>query len=157
LSWVNVGNGRLSVRGRPGRRFWETAAKGGITRLVTLLSEREGAKGIGFQAVALGLQWTWIPSEHAKEADFADSQTLKVELPRLAAALIGGESIVVHCAAGIHRTGTVAYTLLRLSGLDQVDTRRLLAEMRVETANGVTDERLTWADRLVDELGLSGG
>jgi protein-tyrosine phosphatase len=140
------------VRGRPGKRFWESATKGGITRLVTLLSAREGAREIGLQAEALGLKWTWIPLEHAKEADFADSQLLRAELPQLAAALIGGESIVVHCAAGIHRTGTVAYTLLCLSGLTQLDAQQFLTEMRLETANGVTDERLAWADRLVDEI-----
>ncbi len=28
------------------------------------------------------------------------------------------ETVLIHCAAGIHRTGVVAYTLLRMDGKD---------------------------------------
>ena len=29
------------------------------------------------------------------------------------------EKILIHCAAGIHRTGCVAYCICRISGLDK--------------------------------------
>ena len=37
------------------------------------------------------------------------------------------ERVLVHCAAGIHRTGTVTYSLLRLGGLGPQDAYSLIA------------------------------
>jgi protein-tyrosine phosphatase len=31
------------------------------------------------------------------------------------------ERVLIHCAAGIHRTGTITYTLLRMNGLSNID------------------------------------
>ena len=37
-------------------------------------------------------------------------------LKELFPALTGDVKCVLHCAAGMHRTGTIGYTLLRMSG-----------------------------------------
>ena len=36
--------------------------------------------------------------------------------------LINDEKAIIHCAAGIHRTGTIAYSLLRLDGKNESDS-----------------------------------
>ena len=53
---------------------------------------------------------------------------------------------MIHCAAGIHRTGTVAYTLLRLGGMSAKEAMDALKEMREETAKGVGKWRIDIAE-----------
>ena len=36
------------------------------------------------------------------------------------------ERVLIHCAAGVHRTGTVAYTLLRMSGMGPEEAYKAL-------------------------------
>ena len=50
---------------------------------------------------------------------------------------INEEKAIIHCAAGIHRTGTLAYSLLRLDGKNEFDAYELLDVMRHETYIGV--------------------
>lgn len=40
------------------------------------------------------------------------------------------ERVLIHCAAGIHRTGTIAYTLLRMHGHNNIDAYESLKLMR---------------------------
>ena len=56
---------------------------------------------------------------------------------------------VLHCAAGVHRTGTIGYTLLRLAGTSAQDAFEGLKTMREETYNGVGEWRIKLAE---DEL-----
>ena len=56
---------------------------------------------------------------------------------------------VLHCAAGVHRTGTIGYTLLRLGGLSAGESFEGLKTMREETYKGVGDWRIKLAE---DEL-----
>ena len=56
---------------------------------------------------------------------------------------------VIHCAAGIHRTGTIAYTLLRLGGMSAKEAMSALSEMRQETAKGVGKWRIEVGEALV--------
>ena len=58
------------------------------------------------------------------------------------------EVAVVHCAAGIHRTGIVGYTLLRiLGGLGTEEAYAALGNMRKETFNGVEEWRIKIAEK----------
>ena len=56
---------------------------------------------------------------------------------------------VLHCAAGVHRTGTIGYTLLRLNGTGASEAFEGLKVMREETYKGVGDWRIKLAE---DEL-----
>jgi len=57
-----------------------------------------------------------------------------------------GESIVVHCAAGLHRTGVFLYVLLRLAGhsrqkvLDMIREIRPLSAKELQSRDLVSDE-----------------
>jgi protein tyrosine/serine phosphatase len=62
--------------------------------------------------------------------------------------IAAGGRLVVHCSAGIHRTGMFGYALLRQFGLDPEVARAKLAELRQVTAHGVGPDRLAWGDRL---------
>ena len=56
---------------------------------------------------------------------------------------------VLHCAAGIHRTGTMAYTLLRMSGYQPDEAVQGLLVMRADTHNGVGDWRIELAEKVL--------
>ena len=43
------------------------------------------------------------------------------------------EKVLMHCSAGMHRTGTIAYTLLRMAGLPKDEAYESLQKMRIET------------------------
>ena len=45
--------------------------------------------------------------------------------------------VLIHCSAGVHRTGTIAYTLSRMSGLDRNEAFESLKIMREETYHSV--------------------
>jgi protein-tyrosine phosphatase len=53
------------------------------------------------------------------------------------AQLRGGAIAVVHCAAGIHRTGLVGYALCRRSGLEHDEAIRAIIAERPVCADSV--------------------
>ena len=59
----------------------------------------------------------------------------------------GEQNIVLHCAAGVHRTGTIAYTLLRMSGYSPDESLAALKTMREETHKQVGDHRIEIAEK----------
>ena len=59
------------------------------------------------------------------------------------------EKAVLHCAAGIHRTGTIGYTLMRLSKRSESESMQALKSMREETFKGVGAWRIELAENLL--------
>ena len=56
------------------------------------------------------------------------------------------EIVMVHCAAGIHRTGVFAYSLLRATGLSGKGAMTKILELREVTHRGVGKDRIEGAD-----------
>jgi protein-tyrosine phosphatase len=120
----------------------------GVTHVVTLLAEREGAKEIGESVRQAGLTWIWCPLANGQPPDAQASAAIRPVLAELASMLNKGATIVVHCSAGIHRTGMFSYALLRQVGLEPNAARAKLNELRAVTGEGVGEERLAWGDAL---------
>ena len=57
--------------------------------------------------------------------------------------------VLIHCAAGIHRTGTLTYSLLRLDGLERQPAYEALKIMRKATYEGVGDWRIELAEKMI--------
>lgn len=74
---------------------------------------------------------------------------LRIQLEQLRDLVVGGARVVVHCSAGIHRTGMFGYALLRMVGLSADEARAKLRELREVTGEGVGKDRLAWGDGLV--------
>ena len=55
--------------------------------------------------------------------------------------------MLLHCAAGVHRTGTVTYSMLRMTGMTEKDAYACVASMRKETGTGVGDWRIELAEK----------
>ena len=55
---------------------------------------------------------------------------------------------LIHCSAGMHRTGTVGYTLMRMFGLTRDESLEGLKIMRMKTFENVGSERIDIAETL---------
>lgn len=146
LRWVTVGQGKLALRGRPGKDLIARLRELGCDRVVTLLSAHEGAAELGQQIQAAGVAWTWLPLENARAPQGAPDAMLRAALSELSARLDAGEAIVIHCAAGIHRTGMLAYALLRWRGLAPDETRAVIGDLRFHTLDGLGMHHIAWGD-----------
>jgi protein-tyrosine phosphatase len=147
MNWVPVSAGFLALTHRPGKKAFGELRTQGCTVLVTLLSEREGARGIQHGAENAGLRWLWLPLENASVPSEELTPRLRAGLRQIAALLQSGEHVAIHCSAGIHRTGMIAYALLRSMGQTSEQAKETLAALRTETAAGVGEHRLAWGDQ----------
>jgi protein-tyrosine phosphatase len=145
-----LGGGALALWRRPRVTHLPELREAGVTHLATLLAEREGAVDLGAAARAAGLTWLWIPMQGGAVPGRERTTELRPKLAELRAALAAGAKVVVHCSAGIHRTGMIGYALLRSLPLPATEARAKLAELRVVTAEGVGRDRMAWGDALAD-------
>lgn len=146
LQWVDLAGGRLSVGPRPKLRGLGALRDSGVTHLATLLSAQEGAEELGAAARAAGLAWVWLPLANGDPPGLAQTPEVLAVLDAWGEVLAGGACIYLHCAAGIHRTGMIAYALMRRLGLAADTARQRLAELRPITASDVGELRLAWGD-----------
>jgi protein-tyrosine phosphatase len=152
IALVAVDGGKLALTHRPKKSDIPGFRELGVTHLITLLNENEGAQDLGALAAKAQLTWIWCP---LKGADItAPPEAVSAALDTGRAALHGGGAVAIHCSAGIHRTGMFGYALLRHVGLNREAAFAKLRELRAVTADGVGMERLEWGDRIAEALKL---
>jgi len=86
---------------------------------------------------------TGAPARLGKRTDLAPRV---LEICRL---LDGVNTILIHCSAGMHRTGMIAYAILRCHGLDGDGALHAIDIMRPHTRGALDAERIDWAEALV--------
>jgi len=160
--FVPAGRGRLAARGAPGPGIMgQWVAEAGTTHVVTLLREDEPAFAKVQQRACDLIKgqelrgWSHIPlsggrcvntlSESGrkpiskKELQYAAQDKLSLmRVGEIAELLRQGESVVVHCAAGMHRTGIVCYMALRQLGQSSVEALQSILRSRPVTHTEVT-------------------
>lgn len=146
INFRKVGHGRLALFHRPRGTDFPTLFSLGCTHVITLLKKSEGAERYGNLTRESGMEWIWLPVPNGKYPD-ADVQHLLMEtMPKLSDLLDDGKSLLIHCSAGIHRTGMVTYGLLRWRGMDRDQAMQLIGSIRRETAEGMMEKRMRWGD-----------
>jgi hypothetical protein len=138
MVWVSVGSGCLMLRGRLGVRAVAELPAAGCQRVITLLSEKEGAWEVGRAVLRAGLRWTWLPLPNGRYPKRAQHIMLMRAMPILSAHLDAGESMLIHCAADIHRTGMLAYGLLHYRRYSSDEALDSIEQMQVHMRNGFT-------------------
>jgi protein-tyrosine phosphatase len=146
VRFVHVGKGRLALFHRPRNEDFAFLHEMGCTHVVTLLKDSEGAERYGNLTKAAGMEWVWLPVPNGKYPERDVHERMLEAMPVLSGLLDNGNSILIHCSAGIHRTGMVAYALLRWRGLDRKQTMRIIGLTRRETADGMMEKRMRWGD-----------
>lgn len=146
FNWVSLGNGKLTLWHRPGAKAIPALKASGCDCVVTLLSSREGAPAVGKNIEQAGLEWFWLPLENGQPPQGAAADAILAALPALWERLDARRSVLVHCSAGIHRTGMIAYALLRWRGHDEAAALAFIAKMRRHTREGVQRKQLDWVN-----------
>jgi len=151
--------GKIALSHRPKRQHLNVLRENGCTHLCTLLCHRERAEGIGTRLAEVyedqHVTWIWIPLPNAHCPDYTSKimDSIYEGLQKLIQALKEGGSIVIHCSAGIHRTGLIANLLLRYLGYEKEEALQMLGKMRTITGKEVGDYRLLWADSFLMKYG----
>jgi predicted protein tyrosine phosphatase len=148
LHWETVGSGRLALFHRPKIKVLPLWAASGCDLVVTLLSDGEGAEALGAAIRALNMDWHWLAMRTGRPPGVRDTERIRATLPIISASLDEGRSILIHCAAGMHRTGMIAYALLRWRGCGAEDALETIGRLRAHTRNALRPEHLQWAERL---------
>ena len=145
--WVSVGGGRLAVGHRPRRKAIEGMPASGVTHVVTLLCETEGAPAIGADVARAGLQWIWLPLENGEPPPSEKVNDIQTGFTEIRTALEEGGSLYLHCSAGIHRTGMISYALMRSLGMSEAESLESLGRLRTVTSEGVGEHRIAWGNQ----------
>jgi len=146
VRFVKAGNGRIALYHRPKNTDFALLHEMGCTHVVTLLKESENAERIGKMTEEARIKWIWLPVPNGKYPQGEVHERLIATLPVLSQLLDDGKSLLIHCSAGIHRTGMVTYGLLRWRGVDGKKAMAIIREARSETADGMMEKRKRWGD-----------
>jgi len=152
INWVAVGRGRLALWHKPGRRAIPGLKRHGCEHVVTLLSAREGAEEVGQAVRNEGMDWSWIPLASGRPPQGRQNAPIVEALPRLSAELDAGKSLLIHCSAGMHRTGMITYALLRYRGHGEEAALELIQTLRYHTWTALKREQLQWGSELSAKL-----
>jgi hypothetical protein len=138
-------NGNLEIGHRPKLNRIPKLKADGFTHVVTILSEKEGAKKIISSVQSAGLISIWIQVGNANLIDDEKVlSNLKNSFDEIRSALNDGGKVYMHCSAGIHRTGMMANALLLYCGYAEDEALNLLGKLRLITQRNVGQDRLDW-------------
>jgi hypothetical protein len=133
--WVALLRGQITAAGAPPPQSLGRWAGQGVTDVVTLLRADEIRYPMGDSCETLGMGWHHLPLSGRRLEAKADVASL--ERMGEVAALLGrepGRRVVVHCAAGMHRTGVSLYLIARCAGLTPSGSVQLIEQARGLTA-----------------------
>eukprot|EP01130_Rhizamoeba_saxonica_P008927 TRINITY_DN3617_c0_g1_i2.p1 TRINITY_DN3617_c0_g1~~TRINITY_DN3617_c0_g1_i2.p1 ORF type:complete len:123 (-),score=23.57 TRINITY_DN3617_c0_g1_i2:85-429(-) len=113
MNFAQVKSGKLGLTSRPGKKKLPHLHNWGVTLVGNLLSESEGGQNVQGSVEQLGIKCVWIPLRNGDIPPKADFEKVYVGVVELAEALLDGEVVMLHCSAGLHRTGMISNAILR--------------------------------------------
>jgi protein tyrosine/serine phosphatase len=123
----------------------------GINSILSCIIKKEKPELIENKAKESGIKFFNIPFRKAKKHFLEKDSTIKMlieEIKKMYENLMNETlCLLVHCAAGVRRTGIVVYTLLRMNGESKESALEILLKLREETRNGIGDCRLDYAEK----------
>lgn len=157
FNFYTLKNGsKISCHGRPKKVDIQTLKeKFGVNFILTIQHEKEQPQVIKqyIDEVAPDIMWKNLPLTGANMALFMKPQTQKMVISCLLELLEEMKKkeliLFLHCAAGVHRTGTVLYSILRMCGEDQNTALDAMKSIRLETYRNCGTDRIHYAEEFL--------
>jgi protein-tyrosine phosphatase len=123
----------------------------GVNYVLTLFYPKENPEEIKKICGEFNIHWQWIELHGANYfKKSADHEKIINDILKLYYCLLNEEVMLfVHCALGLHRTGTVVYTLLRLFGETPESALEALEFIRKDTRDKVGGHRIAKAEMIL--------
>lgn len=148
---------RIACSGMPRRRdLTRFQQEFGLTHVLTLLNADEIKKSNICRLVeSAGMTSLHVPIDGAEVSVFTSSKktadVLIERLPAIRDLLLNSTheapvKMLIHCAAGLHRTGTITYLLLRLCHFSADQALLIIHRTRAITARQVAQKRIDAAE-----------
>jgi protein-tyrosine phosphatase len=147
-------NSKVACHGRPNfKGITDMKLVYGVNHVLTLLKPKEKPEEIKECCEKNGIDWSTIHLDGANLAYFKTKQvqeSIIKGLLNIYEVLIKGDVVLfIHCAAGLHRTGTLLYSLLRMFDETPDSALDAIKYIREETRNKVGEERIAMAENVI--------
>ena len=145
-NWVEVKGGFLKIGPKPGGKIrnLQNLQSEGASTVLTILSEREGAKNIAETCKNLNINWIWLQLADGKIPSPLINPEIIELFNEIKQKLAQKERIYIHCSAGLHRTGMITNALLMFLGFNENESFEFLQQLRTITAKELRPDRANW-------------
>jgi len=147
-------NSFISCQGRPtGKdlKFFKSAY--GVNHVLTLQHQKEKPEEIKKLCEENSIKWQIIELNGANMPYFQKREIQKIitnGILEVYNILNNSKTVLfIHCAAGIHRTGTVIYCILRIFGESSESAMNAIKYIREETFEKVGEQRIKLAEECI--------
>lgn len=132
---TEIGSGALHVMAAPKPRLLHNHIKylkmQGVTKVLSLLEPNEAESlQLGDEAYYCDIEGLEFENFPIQDHNITDIERLKPVATRLLNEIKEGKHLVVHCFAGIGRTGIVTSAILIENGMSAADAMSLITEKR---------------------------
>lgn len=142
--------GALALSERPKIKEIAKLTLANCNHVVTILAERGEKAGLIGQEVELNsMTWRWVKVSKITALTPKEVLECKTAINESLEKLKRHENILLHCSAGLHRSGVFAYVLLRKSGLEHTESMDFIQQMQPATADALEAKYINIAENLL--------
>ena len=122
-----------------------------VNYVLTILHSGENPEIIKKYCEEIGnITWKNLPLKGANMALFMNKEVQKLIINNILELIDDMNKnkliIFLHCAAGVHRTGTILYTILRCTGESKESAMEAIKKIRIETWRNCGENRIQYAE-----------
>lgn len=152
----SLSNGSVLLSPRPSWKIIRSLCKSSqCDTIITLLWETETPEELNQHCTKIGADWVWFPIKAINYTVISDPdkfQEISNKLLHIKTLLDDSKKILIHCAAGVHRTGFVSYVLSRLCGKTHQETLQIFQISRPAILEKISQLRLEIAEDFFEKL-----
>lgn len=142
---------KITCHARPKEQdIKDMVTKHGVNYILSIQSDKEKPEEIQKTCESLQIGWKRIDLYGANMRLFGLLDTKKLIIKTVAEmhSLLkdGGITLFVHCAFGLHRTGTMVYSIIRSFENDKEQAMKALKQVREATWENVGQKRIDYAE-----------